>query len=273
MRTRGRERWFAASTLALLTVVTSCGGGPDPTLFAPEGFTQEVPASTATLELIGVAGEVLEDGTRIEPYWLAKTELTWEAFDAWRLANDLPEDERAAAIDAETRPTRPYGAPDYGWGTEGFATISISAHSAASFCAWLTEKTGRTWRLPTATEWERACRAGGDPLAAGIDAVAWTAENAENRTHPVGTKAANAWGFHDMLGNAGEWCRADDDEGRVLCGGSYADPTDEVGPGFRREATPAWNARDPQLPQSEWWLSDGPFCGFRPLCEVDAKEE
>ena len=103
--------------------------------------------------------------------------------------------------------------------------------------------------------------------------MAWTAANGDHQTHPVGTKAANAWGFHDMLGNAGEWCRTNDGEGHVLCGGSYADPPDEIGPGFRREATPAWNARDPQLPQSEWWLSDGPFCGFRPLCEVEATQE
>jgi len=64
---------------------------------------------------------------------------------------------------------------------------------------------GRTgFELPTEAEWEYACRAGGGPARA-LDDVAWHRGNAGGRTHPVGAKAPNGFGLHDMLGNVWEW--------------------------------------------------------------------
>ncbi|MFM2090799.1 MAG: hypothetical protein RLZZ127_1288 [Planctomycetota bacterium] len=65
---------------------------------------------------------------------------------------------------------------------------------------------GLAARLPTEAEWEYACTAGGsEPAPADLEAVAWGAGNAKD-IQPVRGKAANAWGFHDMIGNASEVC-------------------------------------------------------------------
>ena len=69
------------------------------------------------------------------------------------------------------------------------------------------------WSLPSEAEWEYACRAATSARFSSGDSdadlarVAWYSGNASGTTHPVGTKQANPWGFHDMHGNVGEWCR------------------------------------------------------------------
>jgi formylglycine-generating enzyme required for sulfatase activity len=61
-------------------------------------------------------------------------------------------------------------------------------------------------RLPTEAEWEYAARAGTSTrYYAGLQAIAWYEDNSDSQRHPVGGKAANAFGLHDMLGNVSEW--------------------------------------------------------------------
>ncbi|HSG48021.1 MAG TPA: formylglycine-generating enzyme family protein, partial [Longimicrobiales bacterium] len=72
---------------------------------------------------------------------------------------------------------------------------------------------GRGYRLPTEAEWEHACRAGTttrffwgeDPDNSQMPDYGWIALTVEGTSYPVGQKAPNAWGLHDMLGNVFEW--------------------------------------------------------------------
>ena len=96
------------------------------------------------------------------------------------------------------------------------------------------KESGVTYRLPTADEWEYACRAGstGDycKLADGteitrytLETVAWYEGDGMRQPHPVGQKKPNAFGLYDMLGNVWEVTSTADGYGseRVRCGGSW----------------------------------------------------
>jgi formylglycine-generating enzyme required for sulfatase activity len=85
---------------------------------------------------------------------------------------------------------------------------SVSWEDAQGFCRRLSQKDGRTYRLPTEAEWEYACRGGTTgPYAGDLEAMAWHRENSGDRTHRVGQKRPNAFGLYDMHGNVFEWCQ------------------------------------------------------------------
>jgi formylglycine-generating enzyme required for sulfatase activity len=63
--------------------------------------------------------------------------------------------------------------------------------------------------LPTEVQWEFACRAGTTAPFAGtgkLDDMAWYNQNSGRTTHPIGGKAPNGFGLHDLQGNVWEWC-------------------------------------------------------------------
>ena len=146
-----------------------------------------------------------------------------------------------------------------------FAIHRCGGRGAAAFCEWLSAHTGRRFRLPTEAEWEFVCCAGGG-CDDEVEAQVWTEENARKSTHPVASGTPDRLGLHDMLGNVTEWCTAADGTA-VAMGGCYLDEAELVDCTTRRLPTPEWNARDPQIPKSAWWLSDAAFTGFRVVCE------
>ncbi len=223
-------------------------GAPAPDATEPAPFTLAIPESDATLEFLPIDGPAGR-------YWLSRSEVPWEVFDAFFLR-----DEATAEADGVTGPSRSVFPVTRGFGHEGHPALGMSLHSAQSFCAWLSKRTGHRFRLPTVAEWQAAC----GPRPTDLLASAWCAANSDGKPHPVARLAPNRHGLYDMLGNLAEWATDSAGEGRV-CGGSYLSPVAELTPETTLEYDPSWQARDPQWPKSRWWLSDAPFVGFRVL--------
>jgi formylglycine-generating enzyme required for sulfatase activity len=106
------------------------------------------------------------------------------------------------------------------------------------------------YRLPTEAEWEFACRAGTTgPRYGPLDEIAWYRANSDGRSHEVGGKRANGWGFHDMLGNVWNWCWDLYDPAvygtyRVLRGGGWFDEPWSCRAGVRRRSHPTFRVDD-----------------------------
>jgi len=172
--------------------------------------------------------------------------------------------------DGFTRPTKPYGSLFREHGQNGHPALGMSHFAATHLCKWLTARTGLEYRLPTEAEWEYAYRAGtstayywgDDPEKA--DAYGWFADNSDITTHPMGKKAPNKFDLFDMAGNLAEWCAQDSDEGpKAARGGAFTEPATGLRAAARKIDVPEWNALDPQIPKSIWWLSSGDFVGIR----------
>jgi formylglycine-generating enzyme required for sulfatase activity len=104
----------------------------------------------------------------------------------------------------------------------------VTWYDAVEFCARLSAKTTRDYRLPTEAEWEYACRAGtttpfhfGETIATDLanyramdeEKYQWSGSYGRGpkgiyreETTPVGSFPANAFGLYDLHGNVWEWC-------------------------------------------------------------------
>jgi formylglycine-generating enzyme required for sulfatase activity len=112
------------------------------------------------------------------------------------------------------------------WRHLGFAqgddepVVCVSWNEAQAYVRWLSEKTGRAYRLPTEAEWEYAARAGtstaypwGDTASHdqanyGAETCCTPAAVGADRwlhTSPVRSFPPNAFGLYDMIGNTWQW--------------------------------------------------------------------
>jgi formylglycine-generating enzyme required for sulfatase activity len=215
---------------------------------------QMIPVSGGEVTVPGVNGLIQVD---VEEFWIGRTEVPWELYDVFYLRLDVPRPERED-VDATARPSKPYGAPDRGFGHRGWPAISLTHWAAVRFAEWLSQRTGRKYAVATDAQWQRAA----DLALATGDTISWSVENSASQTHRVARLAPDRLGLHDLFGNAGEWVTGVDGSA-WLRGGTFQDPGAEIDNNSRARQQPSWNQTDPQVPKSRWWLSDGPFAGFR----------
>jgi len=183
-----------------------------------------------------------------KPFAIGKYEVTFEEYEKFTYDTGL---------------RQPY---DADWGGGKRPVIYVSWDDARSYAKWLTEKTGKEYRLPTEAEWEYAARSRGKKETwpgtsskAELGDYAWFINNSGRQTNPVGTRMPNGVGLHDMSGNVSEWVQdcwhknyldaPDDgtawleedgcDSGLgVVRGGSWSD-----GPQLLRSSSRFWNKK------------------------------
>lgn len=112
-----------------------------------------------------------------------------------------------------------YRPDDEGWG-RGQRPVIVSWDDAQTYIAWLNQKTGKSYRLPSEAEWEYAARAGTTTRFSTGDCISAEQANFNGEQQPVagcskgerrgktvevGSFAANPWGLFDMHGNVAEW--------------------------------------------------------------------
>jgi formylglycine-generating enzyme required for sulfatase activity len=104
---------------------------------------------------------------------------------------------------------------------------SVSWDDCQKFCALLSKREGRQYRLPTEAQWEYACRAGSATAYWWGNSISPAQANYDrHRPTPVGQFPPNAWGLYDMHGNLWQWC---EDRYGTYQPGAATDPVNEKG--------------------------------------------
>lgn len=218
-------------------------------------FTEYIPGTSVSFKMIAVPGGSFSMGSpdneplrkadegpvhdvELSGFFMAEIETSWEeylAFYSQTAAEGRSTDTEGLRMkegnitDAISGATPPYGQPDQGWGLGKRPAISFSFHAAETYCRWLSQVTGKTYRLPTEAEWEYACRGGnsepyffpGDPKkfertgllsrflkndTAVINSFVIYSGNSPTKTQLPGKVRANPFGLKNMSGNVAEFC-------------------------------------------------------------------
>ncbi len=223
----------------------------------------------ASFEMVLVPGD---SAKKIDPFYVQTTEVTWKMFQAWSYCEDIAKEAYGVELrEAGLRPSPCYDDASRGHGFDGRAALGVSRRNAQAFCRYMSERTGRSYRLMTDTEWRYLAEAaGGVPTKP--HEVAWLAGNADTDdfgdaiSMPIGQKPANRLGLHDFWGNVAEWVM---DDAQYLRGGSYLVKAEDLALGWQeKESQDTWNATYPNSPKSQWWYRDRFDMGFRLVCDL-----
>jgi len=162
-----------------------------------------------------------------------------------------------------------YKPSDEGWGRGRRPVINVSWDDAKAYAAWLSKKTGKSYRLLSAAEYEYATRAGTQTAYPWGNAIGTNNANCHacgsqwdaRQTAPVGSFAANGFGLYDMVGNVEEWmedCYHDSYSGAPSDGSAWIEGADcsrrivragswFFAPAFLRSAKRYWFTTDYRL--------------------------
>jgi formylglycine-generating enzyme required for sulfatase activity len=167
----------------------------------------------------GRARERPVHSVELDAYYISKFEITnreWKRFrddpgyddpKYWPNGRVVPRDQIPYWTQAN----------NHGGGTPGsddYPVIGVNWDAATAYCAWLSARTGKHYRLPTEAEWEKAAR-GTDgrryPSGQNIDRsqANYVGAQAYDTVMPVGSLegGASPYGAFDMAGNVMEWCQ------------------------------------------------------------------
>jgi formylglycine-generating enzyme required for sulfatase activity/polyisoprenoid-binding protein YceI len=242
----------------------------------PKEYKETIPVSQISFEMVLVPGD---PATKTAPYFIGKKEVTWDEYMPWMTCEDVPDKEEHGLLRAmKVRPSMSYIDVTRGYGTSGFPALSMSRFSAELYCKWLSEQTGRRYRLPTETEWKRAWTLGGGAAeayasdeAADKDAIflfnAFDDFDGKEKPRKAGSKAPNTLGLYDMAGNVAEWAVTPGSTNRFVLGGHYKGTYDQLGAACRLDEHFDWNLNYPNEPKSIWWFVDAEWTGIRLVCE------
>ncbi len=246
-------------------------------------FTEDL-GNGVTLEMVSVPGGTFEMGSprgegyngerpqhevTVQHFFMGKYPVTQAQ---WRAIASLPQVDR----DLKPSPSR--------FKDDNRPVEQVSWHDAVEFCARLSKKTGREYRLPSEAEWEYACRAStitpfhfGETITGELANYRASETYADEppgedreETTSVGSFPPNAFGLSDLHGNVEEWCadpRHDNYEGAPRNGSVWETGGDES---YRVLRGGSWNDR-PEYCRSAVRNVDSPdnrysTFGFRVVC-------